>query len=93
MAEAQLRAELADTKAELQHLKERISVGTPTVHEDLSLISLIPKWSGSETGIPLHEFLSSIESSGRMGLWQDADRLEIAILGLSDVAKQFYNGK
>ena len=65
---------------------------TPTVHKDLSLISLIPKWSGSETGIPLEEFLSSIERSSRMGLWRDTDKLEIAILRLSDVAKQFYNG-
>ena len=87
MVEAQLRAELAETKAELQRLKERISVGSLTVHKDLSLISLIPKWSGSETGIPLEEFLSNIESSSRMGLWQDADKLEIAILRLSDVAK------
>jgi len=93
MAEAQLRTELAETKAELQRLKEPISVGKPTIHKDLSLISLIPKWSESETGIPLKEFLSSIKSSGRMGLWQKADKLEIAILRLSDVAKQFYNGK
>ena len=89
MAEAQLRAELAKTKAELQRLKERTSVGTPTIHKDPSLISLIPKWSGSETGNPLEEFLSSIESSVRMCLWQHADKLEIEILGLSDVAKQF----
>jgi hypothetical protein len=44
MVEEQLRAELVETKAELQRLKERISVGTPTTHKDLSLISLIPKW-------------------------------------------------
>jgi hypothetical protein len=92
MAEAQLRAELAETKAQLQRLKEQISAGKPTFYKDLSLISLIPKWSGSETGIPLEEFLSSIESSGRMCLWREADKLEIAILRLSEVAKQFYNG-
>jgi len=56
------------------------------------LISLVPKWSGSETGIPLEEFLSIIEISGHMGSWQDADKLETAIFRLSDVAKQFYNG-
>ena len=67
MAEAQLLAELTETKVELQRLKERISVGTPTIHKDLSLISLVLKWSGSEMGILLEEFLSSIESSGRMG--------------------------
>ena len=40
-----LQAELAEAKAELQRLRERVPVGTPTVHKDLSLISLIPKWS------------------------------------------------
>jgi hypothetical protein len=34
-----MRAELAETKAELQRWKNRISVGTPTVYNDLSLIS------------------------------------------------------
>jgi hypothetical protein len=56
-----LQAGLAETKAELQRLRKRVSVGTHTVHKDLSLISLIPKWSGAETGIPLEEFLSVIE--------------------------------
>jgi len=89
MAEAQLRAELAETNAESQRLKERISVETPKIQR---LIYLIPKWSGSEMGIPLEEFLSSIESSGRMGLWLDTDKLEITVLWLSDVDKQFHNG-
>ena len=61
MAEARLFPELQETKAELQRLKERVFSGTPTVHKDLSLVSLVPKWSGSESGIPLEEFLSSIE--------------------------------
>ena len=87
-----LQAELAEAKAELQRLRERVSVGTPTVHKDLSLISLIPKWSGAETGIPLEEFLSLIESSARIGLWEDGDKLQIAALRLTDVARQFYNG-
>jgi hypothetical protein len=53
MADARLKAELVETKAELQRLRERVSAGTPTVHKDLSLISLVPKWSGLENGIPL----------------------------------------
>jgi hypothetical protein len=59
MAEARLQAELAETKAELQRVRERFSVGT-TVHKDLSLISVVPKWSGTEAAIPLDEFISSI---------------------------------
>jgi hypothetical protein len=63
-----LQAELAEIKAELQRLCDSVSVGTPMVHKDLFLISLIPKWSGAETGIPLEEFISVIESSARIGL-------------------------
>jgi len=51
MAEAQLKVELTVTKAELQRLKGRISVGTPTIHKDLSLISLIQK-RGQKRGFP-----------------------------------------
>ena len=63
MAEARLQAELAETQAEIQRLRERFSIGTPTVRKDLSLISLVLKWSGSETAVPLEEFFSSIEGS------------------------------
>jgi len=41
-----LQAKLAKSKAEIERLRKRISVGTPTVHQHLSLISLVPKWSG-----------------------------------------------
>jgi len=87
-----LQAELAEAKAEVQLLRERVSIGTPTVQKDLSLISLIPKWSGAETGIPLEEFLSVIEISACIGLWEDGDKLKIAALRLTAVEKQFYNG-
>ena len=92
MAEARLLAELQETKAELQRLRERVAAGTQTVHKDLSLVSLVPKWSGSETGIPLEEFLSSIEGAAQIGLWDNSDRLNVAALRLTDGAKEFYNG-
>jgi hypothetical protein len=80
MADACLQAKLAETKAELRWLRERVSVGTPTVHKDLSLNFLIPKFSSTETGIPL-EFLSSIEGSDRIRLWEeDTDNLKVAVL-------------
>jgi hypothetical protein len=50
-----LRIELEESKAEIAQLRDRLLMGTPTVHKDLSLISLIPKWSGAETAIPLEE--------------------------------------
>ena len=61
-------------------------------HKDSSLVSLVPKWSGSESGIPLEEFLSCIEGAAQVGLSGDLDRLIVATLRLTDGAKQFYNG-
>jgi hypothetical protein len=92
MAEARIFAELQETKAELQRLKERVFSGTPTAHKDLSLVALVPKWSGSESGTSLEEFISSIEGAAQVGLWGDSDRLIVAALRLSEGAKQFYNG-
>ena len=53
---AKLQAELAETNAELYRLKESLTVATPVVHKDLSLVSIVPKWSGSDSSISLGEF-------------------------------------
>ena len=87
---AKLQAELAETKAELNRLKESLTVATPIVHKDLSLVSLVPKWSRSDSSISLEEFFSSIESAFRMGRWKDRDCVEIASLKVTDSAKSFY---
>ena len=87
-----LQAELAQMRLELQQLKERMETGAVTVHKDLSLVSLIPKWSGSDSTISLEEFFSSIESSGKIANWKQTDQLQIAILKLSGSAKTFYQG-
>jgi len=92
MAEAQLLAELEESKAEIQRLKESLSGGTPTVHKDLSSVSLIPKWSGLDSGVPIEEFLTSIEGVSYIGKWEESDQIRIAVLKLSDAARLFYNG-
>jgi hypothetical protein len=92
MAEERWQAELLETKNELQKLRESIALGTPTLHKDLSLVTLVPKWSGSDSIVTLKEFLSSIESAARIGRWQDVDKREIAALKLIDSEKLFYQG-
>ena len=66
-------------------------MGTPKVHKDLNLISLVPKWSGLDSVVPLDLF-DSIKSSAPIGKWDELDRLRIATLRLADAAKMFYNG-
>jgi hypothetical protein len=92
MTDARLQAELADSKAEIQRLRECTSMGTPAVHKDLSLISLIPKWSGLESGVPLEEFLKNIDGSAQIGRWSEADKLRIAALKLTESARMFCSG-
>ena len=92
MAEAPLRAELEESKAEIHRLNARLSTGVPTFHKDLSLISMVPKWSGANSEVPLEEFFSCIEVSASIGRWEPADQIKIATLRLTGAAKLFYNG-
>jgi hypothetical protein len=43
------------------------------VATDLSLVSLVPKWSGGETALPIKEFFEIIEVSNAIGNWTKAD--------------------
>ena len=86
-----LRQNLAESKAQLERLKERKSAGILTVHKGLSLISLVPKWSGLLNAKPLEEFLASIDRAASLGKWQDADCFNIAVLRLAEPAEAFYN--
>jgi len=69
-----------------------METGAVTVHKVLSLVSLIPRWSGSDSTISLEEFFSNIESSAKIGNWKQTGQLQIAILKLSGGAKTFYQG-
>lgn len=60
-------------------------------YKDLSLVSLIPKWSGGETAPPIQEFFDTIEGSAEIGNWTEADRKQVCALKLTDAARAFYS--
>jgi hypothetical protein len=91
MSQEKLLSDLQESRAETQRLRDRLSIGTPTIHKDLSLISLIPKWSGLESAISLEEFISNIEGAAELGRWQNSDCVRIAALKFTDLARSFYN--
>jgi hypothetical protein len=66
-------------------------MGLPAVHKDLSLISLLPKWSGANLTVTLEEVLSSVESAAKIANWDSNDCRQIAALKLVDAAKTFHN--
>ena len=59
--------------------------------KDLSLVSLVPKWSGSETALPIQEFFEILEDSGEIGKWTEADQIQVCALKLTDAARAFYS--
>ena len=67
------------SKLEIQGLRDRMSLGAPTVHKDLSLISLVPRWLGSESTNSLKEFILTLEASAQIGRWETKDTLQISI--------------
>jgi hypothetical protein len=70
MIEDKLRAELAESQAELARLRERMACVTPSFHKDLSFITLVRKWSAAESAAALEEFLASIDAAAKLGRWQ-----------------------
>jgi len=44
------------------------------------LITLVPKWTGTDAAVTLEGFIASIESSARIGKWEEADNVEIALI-------------
>jgi hypothetical protein len=61
------------------------------VPKDLSLNSLVPKWSGTEKSVSVKEFFESVESTAEIGNWSDSDRKQITILKLTEAARAFYS--
>ena len=94
MAEDRLRAELEKSKAEIlvQRLKECLSRGPSSVRKDLSLVALVPKWSGLDSAVPIEEFFASIEEAAQIGHWEESHQIRIEVLKLTEATRLFYNG-
>jgi len=90
MAES-LQKLVESLQTEIKTLREQVNSGRPTVPNDLSLICLIPKWSGTETSISVDEYFELVESTAKIGNWSDSDRKQITVLKLTDVARAFYS--
>jgi hypothetical protein len=89
-SEALLKLELSAAQNEIQRLRDQSATVPPTVHK-IFFISLIPKWSVTESAVSLVEFFSIIEGSARNGHCLEAGCLQVAVLGLVDNVRTFYN--
>ena len=80
MAYAQLQKAIQESKSEIQRLRERMSLGAPTVHKELPIIALIPKWPGSEPTNYLEKFILTLEASARIGRREPKNTVELIAL-------------
>jgi hypothetical protein len=48
--------QMSRLQAQLQNLQAQLQT-RPPVTKDLSLVGMVPKWSGTDKAVPLHEFL------------------------------------
>jgi hypothetical protein len=78
-------------QAEVHNLRAQISSGRPTPPKDLSLVSLIPKWSGTEEAVSVTKFFELVESSAKIGNWNDVDKIQVTVLKLTETVKAFYS--
>jgi len=78
-------------QAEISNLRAEVTSGRPTAPRDLSLISLIPKSSGTEKSVSVKEFFESVESLAIIGNWRQFDKIQITVLKLTEAAKEFYS--
>jgi hypothetical protein len=69
---------MADLQARFQELQDRLETTT----KDLTLLTLVPKCSGTEKSGSLQEFLSAVENMAEMGNWSDRYKGRIATMKL-----------
>jgi len=88
---ARLKLELSKAQVEIQLSREHLSTTPPTVHKDFSLVSRVPKRSGTESAISREEFFPNIKGSVRIGRCLETDCLQVFVLGLVDNVRTFYS--
>jgi len=83
--------QMARLQAEIQNLQAQLQT-RPTVTKDLSIVTMVPKCSGTDKAVPLHGFFEILESTARVGNLSQDDLIRIAVITLTDAAREFYNG-
>jgi hypothetical protein len=52
--------QMSRLQAEIQNLQAQLQT-RPLVTKDLSLVAMVPKWSGTVKAVPLHDFFEILE--------------------------------
>ena len=91
MTDVRLQAELAESKAVIQTTRTYVHGNTNGPQGSIPYL-LSPKMVGLRINCSARRILCNIEVSAQIGRWEQADKLRIAVLKITDSAKMFYNG-
>jgi hypothetical protein len=80
--------QLTKLHLEFQSLQAQIQ-GRVSCNKDMSVVSLVPNWSGEQKGTPLNVFSEAVERASWLGNWSDQDKVQVAILRLHENARFF----
>ena len=69
--ETLLKQQVELLQRELGNLRVQVTYQNPVQPKDLSLINLIPRWSGTDKAVNVKDFFDSVESSAKVGNWTD----------------------
>jgi hypothetical protein len=62
-------------QTELRNLRVEVSAPDPQQTNNLSLVGLIPKWSGADKAVSVKDFFDKVESIAGIGNWSDSDKI------------------
>jgi hypothetical protein len=88
----EIAKQLSKLQLEVQNLQAQIQVRAPGI-KDMSVVSLVPKWSGADKGIPSNEFLEAVERAAWLGNLSDQDKVQVANLQHHENARVFFDGR
>jgi hypothetical protein len=70
-----MKEQIEQMKSELRNLRLQVSAPVPEQTKDLSLVGLIPKFSGSDKAVSVKYFFDTVESTAAIGNWSDSDKI------------------
>jgi hypothetical protein len=65
--EVLLKEQIEQMQTELRNLRVQVSAPLSQQTKDLSLVGLIPKWSGSDKAVSVKDFFDTVESTAGIG--------------------------
>jgi hypothetical protein len=89
MAE-QASQHIVEPRAEVQNSQDEAQIRR-IAPKYLALATVIPKWSGAETALPLIKFFDAKEGSTRIGNLTDADKIQVCALKPNETARVYYS--